>query len=631
MSGTAVMARKGHPKKKTLKDALAEDEAAIKARKGAIDKRATMIKAPGVDTEAGLDAPMRPTDEQLKRINQYTRSPKTADEVVCFTTLSMNDIEDRDEDKFTTECVKDFAALKDPFSFTGKSYMLDHQYSVGNAVGRIFGTDTKKVSGATFLTNEVYMPNTEQFAPLIEKIDYGINWAVSVGVVLGKDECSLSWCKAPFSSWGWWCQNGHDKGAYYVEDADEDSWGYPLPCDSRTTGAEKCIRLFMQPRDAYELSQVFLGAQFYAQLEKEPDFKSVMKAATAGVPTIGVNSEIAAKLPMKHLPDKVAEAFRKHTVTEDDDGTLSWVDEHKMVWSYDPESPENKAVALGKATNKEESEDGATGSERGSAEDGEGDDADPDSGNEVSASSEEGQLDGGSGSEGDQASEGGEQQRSAGGTSDGSVTAAADDEDDDDDSESDDDSDDDDDDDSEDSDSSSDNTEGEKGLSKADVVAAARRAKLPEEVITATEKAEGNGLAFLLRRVGDEVRDLRKTNKKLTAKATVADKFVEDLKAEALDAYVRANAGGEGHVDTSGFERMLQLAADADDVDAIKFMIEEQTKRAQEKFPSSFSKAPRRSSHPSDPNEEKTVHDKHFEDDEESSDSSEKIVSRIHG
>lgn len=624
MSGVAVEARKGHPKKKSLTDALEEDSGRLAARKGNISKTATMIKAPGTDAEAGSTGPMRPDADQLKRINQYTMSPKTADDVVCFTTLSMNDIEDRDEDQFTTECVKDFAALEDPFSFTGKSYMLDHAYSVGNSVGRIFGTDTKKVKSALFLTNEVYMPNTDQFAPLIEKIDFGINWAVSVGVVLGKDECSLPWCKAGFSSWGWWCMNGHDKGAYYVEDGEEDSWGYPLPVDSRMQGAEKCIRLFMNPRDAYELSQVFLGAQFYAQLEKDPAFKSVMKAATAGVPTIGVNSDFASKLPMKHLPEKVAEAFQRGLkVTEEDDGTLTWVDEHKMVWSYDPESSENNAVALGKSNdNKEESEDGTTGSKRGSAEDGEGDDPDPSEGDEGAASGSEGVIDGGSGDEGDPSLEDGEQQRSGSGTADGSVTKSDDDEDDDDeDSEdSDDDSDDDESDDYEDSD-----TEGEKGLSKAEVIAAARRVKLPDSVISEAEKAEGNGLVALLRRIGDEAKGLRKANKVLSEKAVVADKYVEDLKAEALAAYVRAHAVGEGHVATEGFENLLKMAGD--NVEAIEFMIEEQTGLAQAKFPEASAKRPRRSSVPSDPNEEKKIEDKQFEGDDHSS----KVVGRIHG
>lgn len=253
-----------HPQKVKLSAALAEDKTAIKARKGLIDKRTTLVKttkdADDLVSETG--ATMCPDADQLERINKFTRRAVTAEEVVCFKTLSCNDIPDRDDDRFVTECVKGFAELEQPFSPTGKSFMLDHEYKIANAVGRIFGTDTKKVDSALFLTNEVYIPNTEKNKNLIEDIDFGINWAVSVGVMLGADECSLSFCKAPFSSWGWWCQNGHDKGLYYTEDAEEDAYGWPTPCDPDTNKAEKCIRNFKEPRDMYELSQVFLGAQY---------------------------------------------------------------------------------------------------------------------------------------------------------------------------------------------------------------------------------------------------------------------------------------------------------------------------------------------------------------------------------
>jgi hypothetical protein len=590
VSGVAVQSRK-HPKKTKLSDALAEDAPRIKERKGTIQHRATLIKAPGVEKDAGVDAPMRPTDEQLSRINEFTRSPKTADEVVAFSTLSMNDLPDRDDDQFTKECVADFAALEQPFSPVGKSFMLNHEYKTQNAVGRIFGVDTKKVGGANFLTNEVYMPNTDQYKGLIEDIDFGINWAVSVGVMLGKDECSLPWCKAGFSSWGWWCANGHDKGMFYTQDAEEDSWGYPIPCDPKTSGASKCLRLFKEPRDFYELSQVFLGAQYYAALEKDPSFASVMKAATAGVPLIGLGSgDLAEKLPLLHIPDKVSEAMARHKVRELEDGSLQWVDEHKMVWTFDPENPEEGPSALGKTESSDDDEeenddDGTASSERGSGEDAGSEDQAEDSGAEPEQEDASGQ-----GSVSDPAPAAVEQ-------SSGEPGSLSDEE--------------------------------EKGVSKKSVLEAAKKAKLPDEVIQVVEKASDNGLDALLLRLADENSELRTKNSELSEKAGVADQYVKDLRAEALEWYVRANADGNGAVKTDTFEKILNRCGD--DADLIKGMIEEQMTTARKRFPGTFRKTPSRSSFPVDPHfegHEKEVSDSNTVDDDGVT--TNQFVSRIH-
>ena len=62
---------------------------------------AVLVKAPD-EAEGSLGATMVPTDEQLARINQFTRTMATAENVVTFSTLSCNDIPDRDDDAFTT-------------------------------------------------------------------------------------------------------------------------------------------------------------------------------------------------------------------------------------------------------------------------------------------------------------------------------------------------------------------------------------------------------------------------------------------------------------------------------------------------------------------------------------------------
>ena len=614
MSGVLIGDKPKHPANKSLSEALREDAEVIKARKGVIDKRATLVKVAdgGGEADAGTGATMRPTDEQLQRINGFTRRAVTADEVVAFTTMSCNDLPDRDDDLFTTECVKDFAALEQPFSPVGKSFMLDHAYSTQNAVGRIFGVDTTKAEGATFLTNEVYMPNTAQFQPLIEKIDFGINWAVSVGVMLGKDECSLSFCKAPFSSWGYWCQNGHDKGMYYTEDAEEDSWGYPLPCDSRTSGAEKCLRAFSNPRDMYELSQVFLGAQYFAQLDKDPSFKSLVKAATAGVPIIGASAEEAKKLPLPHEPEKLSAARKAGIVKEADDGSLVWTDSEGLRWTFDPENPDDGVLSLGKATNDESEEDedgehevpgGANGDDLGEVD---GDSApQPDAGAGV----------GGSGSSSDPADPAGV--KSSGESDSGEPGSAVDDD------ETDDDSEDSDEDDSEDSDD--DDGEEKSAVSKSLTEAVAKavaKAQLPEAVAAAA----ANGLPALLLAASSEISSLAEQVSELTPKAALGDQFIKELRADAIHAYVMNHATkDQPKVATATFEKILDRCGD--DVELLKALHEEQMEEARKKFP----KPVARSSFPSDPNEVKPLGNADIGEVKEGGDDNDLRVKRIHG
>lgn len=594
MSGVKVGAKPRHPENKSLSEALKEDADRIKAQKGLIDKTATLIKAPDDESDANGDtgATMRPTDEQLAAINGFTRKTVTADEVVAFTTLSCNDIVDRDDDKFTTQCVKDFKELEQPFSPVGKSFMLDHAYKTENAVGRIFGVDTKKVSGALFLTNEVYMPNTEQFAPLIEKIDFGINWAVSVGVMLGKSECSV--CKSPFSSWGYWCQEGHDKGYFYDPKSEEtDSWGYPVPCDPDTKGAIKCVREFSEPRDMYELSQVFLGAQYFAALEKEPDFASVMKSVSdAGIPTIGLSAKEAEDIPFRHEPKQVSEARRQFGVKAAEDGSLVWTDDSGLRWTFDPATPSDGVLSLGKSTNEDSEEEndgehevpGGPGSDEG----------EPVAGADAPEPDAEAGL-GGSGSGSDHPEADGEQQRGVAGSQ---VELDADESEDDEDAdpESEDEDDNDEDSDSEDSDEDT-STEEDKSVTKKAVLAAAKKAGLPNSVIDVAKEAAGTGLEPILVAVGKEIEELRTEVTGLEGKAALGDLYLKDLRAQAIDWYTKAHQNGQDEgVSTTTFERLLDKCGD--DVDLIKSLSDEQRDVAQAKFPKSV----RRSSFPSDPN-----------------------------
>lgn len=564
MSGTLMESRPRHPENKKLSEMLSEDVERKKVRKGLIDKKATLIKAPddttdGDDLEIG--STMRPSDEQLGRINQFTRRPVTADEVICFTTLSCNDIVDRDDDRFTSDCVKDFAALEQPFSPVGKSYMVDHSRSISGAVGRIFGVDTKKVSGGLFLANEVYIPNTDQYRGFIEDVDFGINWAVSVGVVLGKDACTV--CEGPFSWWGYWCVNGHDKGMWYDPKSDEtDSWGYPTPVEEGTSGAVKCIREFSDPIDFYELSQVFLGAQYFAALEKEPGFASVMKSVAKGVPTIGLSAEEAEKLPLRHEPKKVSEARMRFGVTETEDGSLTWTDEANLIWVFNPEDPESGVMSLGRAASDNEEDESGEEQEQLDEHD-EGNESEGDDDENVSVSDPK-PGSGGSGSESNSSPEGGEQSP---GSQPGEVSEISE----------------------------------EKALTKKQILAAARAAKLPGSVIDAAEAAEGDGLKALLLAASQHIGTLQKEVGDLSEKAEAGDRYIKEVRTDAISWYVKAHQEGGSPVKTDTFERLLDRCGE--DVDLLKSLRDEQKAAAQAKAPKSV----RRSSFPSDPNQRNAV------------------------
>lgn len=554
--------------------------------KGAVAKQFTGIgKTASEDGSVG--GIFRPTDEQLAKINQFTRTPKTAEEVVCFRTLSCNDMVDRDTDRFTADCITDFAKLEGDFSSVGKSFMVGHDYDK-LPVGRIFDVDTTKVGDANFLTNDVFMPNTEQYKSFIENMDFGIYWAVSVGVMLGEQNCSIcGYEMRGFGRWAFCMSVGHEKGLYYDPESKKvDDWGYALPISPDDANAVLCVREFSSPVDYYELSQVFLGAQYGAQLER-----GVMKGAfkdmeTNKLPMSNLGVDLAKELPIPHAPDEVREAFLKgFVVRHTEDGTVQWTDGSDLVWEFDPS--ESEVLCLGQSTDDDEQE--VTNGEESREPDGKGG---------GSGESDDGSASGDGGSNGvedgsgQSDSEDGERADDADGSdANGVAVEESADDDTDDESDEDDDSEDDESDEDEDEDAE-DEVESEKA-----VVRAAVRAKLPREVVSAAEKAkDGKELETLLSATSKHIAGLRKQNKALEHKAALGEKFVEDKRSEAIAWYVRnKQAGTKKGVKTETFVKMLDRLGD--DIELLDEVIQEHKEAAQAKFPSSV----RRSTEPVDP------------------------------
>lgn len=583
MSKTASLKLR-HPKGVKLTQAIEDDAPRLKAMKGLIPKKATVMTAGLAEGELAklVGETMQPDSAQLAEINKFTRKPVSAEEVVAFHTLSCNDLPDRDDDQFTTECVKDFAALEHPFSSVGKSYMLDHNYVIDNAVGRLFAVDTVKSGGVQWLRNQVYVPNTEQFQPLIEKIDFGIAWAVSVGVVLGEAKCSV--CGSGFSSWGYWCVNGHDKGAYYDPDSDEeDAWGWPAYADPDDPNAIKTIRQFSSPQDFYELSQVFLGAQYYASLdEKSPELAGVLKAASAGDGFVGLSDKEAQEIPLRHLPLKYVEARENYDIKTAEDGSFLWTDDQKMLWSFDPEDPSMEVLCLGKTTANDDSEEEEDGRHEVSDEQ-----VDPDDQSDDAEGGDDDQAGDEDGSE-DQSEESGVGGTPSGGEGSGEVQpvvegAADDDPEDSEEEESEDDE-------SEDDDSEEDDdgeAGGDVGTASVDI------STIAEALRTAGLSADAIG------KIASDAtgKQLSKTITGLSKRAAIGDQYLTEIKSDVLDWYVRSRTNGTAGVKTEAVEKVI--ANCGDDIELLKALIEDYKSVAQEKFP----KAVRRSTTPADPNE----------------------------
>lgn len=529
----------------------------------------TALKVPGEDGEQkhadGVITSMSPNAEQMAKINQFTRSEKTADDVAAFTTLSCNDLLDRDIDAFTTNTVKEFAALGGALTSVGKSFMVGHDYSK-MPIGRIFDVETKAIDGTQWLTNDVYIPRTSGNQELIEGFDFGINWAVSVGVMLGANDCSV--CEGQMSRMGFCYDEGHIKGYSYEKDHGYDDFGWAEPADENSKSARLCFGEMKDARDFYELSSVFLGAQYFAAVDEKQGVGGIIKAASAaGIPILSLGRDETDELKIPHLPKQVKEAQEKYTVSSEDDGSLTWDDDTNVRWVFDPEDGEVKS--LGRTSTKEtQHADTDTINEPGEPGD-------------TPQQRQPSELLDGSGNEGL-------------GTQLGVVP-----------------------------DADHEHAKGVLGGAVPRALSAELTASLYASdglgVSLGLSKVDGEELEGFLVRAAKQAQDLR-------FKAELGDSYIKEMRSEAIDWYVRAHQSDGEPVSVATFEKLLNLAGS--DTELIKELSDEQKKAAQARFP----QAARRSSFEADHNKGSNGEDraKEMEKEIDRKNSSDR-VSRLHG
>lgn len=189
------------------------------------------------------------TDEELRKINKFTLTPLTKDDVFVFKTImGDNETDDRNFEPFNLNALKDLKRL-----YIGKTVIKDHSRSSNNQIARIYDTELvteAKLTGAgepyTKLIGKCYMVKTESNADLIKEIQAGIKKEVSTGCRPKKLLCNIC-------------------GTDNMKDWCSHFWGREYEKEGKKT---VCMMTIDGAKEAYELSFVAVPAQPRAGVSK---------------------------------------------------------------------------------------------------------------------------------------------------------------------------------------------------------------------------------------------------------------------------------------------------------------------------------------------------------------------------
>ncbi len=185
-----------------------------------------------------------PNEQQLAAINLLAKGKLTAEQVYVFSVRLCDDQVDRDFERFDTEALPALAKL-----FLGKSGVVDHQWSAGKQLARVFATEVVEAQGVHYLKAWAYIRRGGAGDEWIADIEAGIKKEVSVGCAMGSSICSI--CGGEYGT----C--GHHKGEHY--------------------DGQLCCVILREPVDAYEFSFVAVPAQPEAGVLKGMGRKRTLK------------------------------------------------------------------------------------------------------------------------------------------------------------------------------------------------------------------------------------------------------------------------------------------------------------------------------------------------------------------
>lgn len=219
---------------------------------------------PGVICKIASVSPLEVTDADLKKINKYTLSPVSADDVFIFkASIADNEQDDRNYMPFNLKSLQDLKKL-----YPGKTMLKDHRRMADNQIARIY--DTELVQDAnkqtdlgelhTELIAKIYMIKTDSNKDLIAEIIGGIKKEVSTSTVPSKMICNI--CGT--DNMKDYCR--HWPGIEYTVE------------DGSAKGSKKrCKMLLSGAKEAYELSFVAVPAQPRAGTHKSIGFSKPIK------------------------------------------------------------------------------------------------------------------------------------------------------------------------------------------------------------------------------------------------------------------------------------------------------------------------------------------------------------------
>ena len=185
-----------------------------------------------------------PTAMQLEQINALAKPRLNGEQVYVYSVRLCDDAVDRDGERFDTGALPALAKL-----FIGKTGIVEHKWSAGNQIARIFETQVVKEQGVSYIKAWAYIRRGGAGDEWIADIEAGIKKEVSVGCAMGSSVCSI--CGGEYGS----C--GHRKGEYY--------------------DGELCCAILRDPVDAYEFSFVAVPAQRDAGVLKGMGRRTTLK------------------------------------------------------------------------------------------------------------------------------------------------------------------------------------------------------------------------------------------------------------------------------------------------------------------------------------------------------------------
>lgn len=181
----------------------------------------------------------------LDKINKYSQTELTENQVFVFNVILCDNDIDRDFERFSDDALEQLKSL-----FVGKTGISDHNPKSSLQNARIFDTEiisdpSKKTSDGReykYLKASVYMIRTDSNKDLIFEIEGGIKKEVSISCFASSRKCSVCNCDKNTSS----CV--HSKGKKY--------------------GSQICHTVLSDITDAYEWSFVAVPAQKNAGVTK---------------------------------------------------------------------------------------------------------------------------------------------------------------------------------------------------------------------------------------------------------------------------------------------------------------------------------------------------------------------------